>query len=323
MQHSDALVSVGLPVYNASDRITDVVRSVLAQDHENLELVICDNASTDDTEEVCRALAAEDPRIAYHRNATNVGLLNNFVGAMRHARGTYFRWIGDDDALDPRYVSRCLDAFAEDDRLILVTTQIEYTGPDGVTETAPYDGTGLRSDDPVTRLAELLRLFHGSHLMMDTCYGVFRRDRVLNIERRNMLNDDQVYSAKLALLGPWGHVPEVLATRNWTYVSKPDLARKLGVSRLHAMFPNEMQSIETARALGDYDLDRQQRNRARLAIAKLYTQRRQDAVSRRAKRLLGPSGGSRRIRSLKPPQRSLPGRQRAVAVPMFHDVTRH
>lgn len=286
MQHSDTLVSVGLPVYNASDRIAGVVRSVLEQDHENLELVICDNASTDDTEEVCRALAAEDSRIAYHRNATNVGLLNNFVGAMGLARGEYFRWIGDDDSLDPRYVSRCLDAFAEDDRLILVTTQIEYTGPDGVTETAPYDGTALRSDDPATRLAELLRLFHDSHLVMDTCYGVFRRDRVVNVKRRNMLNDDQVYSAKLALLGPWGHVPEVLARRHWTYVSKPDLARKLGVSRLQATFANELQCRETARFLDECNLDREQRNRARLAIAKLYAQRRQDAITRRTGRLL-------------------------------------
>lgn len=293
MQHSDKLVSVGLPVFNASDRIEGVVRSVLAQDHENLELVICDNASTDDTEDVCRTLAAEDSRIAYHRNATNVGLLNNFVGAMRLANGTFFRWIGDDDSLDPSYMSRCLDAFADDARLILVTTQIEYTGPDGVTETAPYDGTALRSDDPVARLSELLRLFNESHLLMDTCYGVFRRDRVIDVERRNMMNDDQVYSAKLALLGPWGHVSEVLARRNWTYVSKPDLARKLGISRIQATLPNELQCLETARFLNECDLNRQQRNRARLAIAKLYAKRRRDAVSSRAGQLL--AAGQQRI----------------------------
>ncbi|HEY7052921.1 MAG TPA: glycosyltransferase family 2 protein [Mycobacterium sp.] len=286
MQHSDALVSIGLPVFNAGEDLEGVVKSVLEQDHENLELVICDNASTDNTEDVCRALAAQDRRIVYHRNATNVGLLNNFVGAMRLAKGTYFRWIGDDDWLDPRYVSRCLDAFAEDDRLILVTTQIEYTGPDGVTQTAPYNGTALRSDDPVTRLRELLRLLNEGHLMMDTCYGVFRRERVIHIKRRNMVNDDQVYSAKLALAGPWGHVSEVLARRNWTYVSKPDLARKLGVSRLQARFPNEAQCLETARYLSECDLDWQQRNRARMAVVRLYTRRRQNTVIRRSGRLV-------------------------------------
>lgn len=287
MQHSDTLISVGLPVFNAGKAIEGVVKSVLEQDHENLELVICDNASTDDTEDVCRALAAKDRRIVYDRNATNVGLLNNFMGAMRLAQGTYFRWIGDDDWLDPRYISRCLDVFAEDNRLILVTTQIAYTGPDGVTQTAPYHGTALRSDDPVTRLVELLRLCNESHFLIDPCYGMFRRERVMHIKRRNMLHDDQVFSAKLALGGPWGHVPEVLARRNWTIVSQRELARKLGVSRLQAIFPNELECIEMARCLAEYDLDRQQRNRARLAIARLYERRRRLTVTHRARRLLG------------------------------------
>lgn len=287
MQHSQTLFSIGLPVYNGGERIEGVVKSVLEQDHENLELVISDNASTDDTEDVCRALAAQDPRIVYHRNPVNLGMLKNFVGAMRLARGTFFRWIGDDDWLHPHYMSRCLDEFANDDRLIVVTTQIDYTGPDGVTQTAAYDGTALRSDDPVTRLVELLRLLNDSHLLIDPCYGVFRRERVVNIERRDMLNDDQVYCAKLALAGPWGHVGEVLARRNWTYVTKANLARRLDVSRMQATFPNELQCIETARQLDEFDLDRQQRNRALLAIAQLYVRRRQLSVIRRSKRLLG------------------------------------
>src|SRR2546421_9664485 len=94
--NSDTLVSIGLPVRNAGDRITEVVRSVLAQDHQNVELVISDNASTDDTEDVCRALAKEDSRIAYHRQAENIGLLNNFMAVIAPARRTHFPSIRDD-----------------------------------------------------------------------------------------------------------------------------------------------------------------------------------------------------------------------------------
>ena len=79
MSNPGTPVSIGLPVRNAGDRIADVVRSVLAQDHQNLELLITDNASTDGTEEVCRELARSDSRIAYHRQPQNIGLLNNFV----------------------------------------------------------------------------------------------------------------------------------------------------------------------------------------------------------------------------------------------------
>jgi glycosyltransferase involved in cell wall biosynthesis len=124
---STPLVSVGLPVYNGVQTVETVIRSVLSQTHERLELVISDNASSDGTEEVCRDLAARDRRIVYHRQSRNVGLLNNFIEVIRRARGTFFRWIGDDDWLAPQYVSRCVETLAGDPRLILVTTQIDYT----------------------------------------------------------------------------------------------------------------------------------------------------------------------------------------------------
>lgn len=87
MTDHDTLVSVALPVRNGAARLEGAVRSVLAQDHENLQLVISDNASTDATEECCRDLAASDRRITYHRHPRNVGLLNNFVHAGRLAGG--------------------------------------------------------------------------------------------------------------------------------------------------------------------------------------------------------------------------------------------
>src|SRR4051794_28205395 len=101
MKPSNALVSVGLPVRNGAARIGEVARSVLAQDYHHIELVICDNASTDGTEGVCHDLVRADSRIVYHRHPANIGLTYNFVSAIQIAKGTYFRWIGDDDWLAP------------------------------------------------------------------------------------------------------------------------------------------------------------------------------------------------------------------------------
>ncbi len=216
MVKADTLVSVGLPVRNAGPEVENVIRSVLAQDHEHVELVISDNASTDETEEVCRELARTDDRIRYHRQANNIGLLNNFIQTITVARGTFFRWIGDDDRLEREYVSRSLRRFAEDHRLILVTSQLAYVGPDGETQTGGiYDGDTLRSDDPVERFIEMLRLLNESYVMIDPLYALLRRAPVQAIPRRNMIREDEVFATKLALAGPWGHVPEVLARRTW------------------------------------------------------------------------------------------------------------
>ncbi|MFF5210349.1 glycosyltransferase family 2 protein [Streptosporangium sp. NPDC000396] len=286
MPGTDTLVSIGLPVRNGAARLEGVIRSVLAQDHQNVELVICDNASTDDTEELCRDLARSDSRITYHRQPRNVGLLNNFIHAGRIARGTFFRWVGDDDALEPNCISRCLQAFAEDERLILVTTQVSYTDPDGTTSTGVYEGTGLLSDDPVDRFAEMLRMLNESHLLIDPLYGLMHRASVMTIPRRNMLREDEVFATKLALAGPWGHVPEVLAHRHWKHERIGVVGRRLGVPAWQAHFSSTLQYLEILRWLRDADLTEGQRRRARAAAHRMYARRQRRTLSHRSRKLV-------------------------------------
>jgi glycosyltransferase involved in cell wall biosynthesis len=286
MPDHDPLVSVGLPVRNGAERLESVIGSVLAQDHGNLQLVISDNASTDATEELCRDLASSDSRIRYHRHPENVGLLNNFIGVARLAEGTFFRWMGDDDRLEPDCVSKSLREFAADDRLLLVTTQVAYTGPDGALQTGAYDGTALRSDDPVERFAEMLRLLNESHLVIDPLYGMARRAPVAAIARRNMLREDEVFATKLALAGPWGHVPEVLAHRNWKHERLPVVARRLGVPAWQAHLATTLQCYEVLRWLPYAGLSAEQRRRARAAVLGMYVRRQRKTVAHRSRKLL-------------------------------------
>ena len=286
MSSPGTLVSIGLPVRNAGTRLTDVVRSVLAQDHENLELVISDNASTDDTEAVCRALAESDNRIVYHRQPDNVGLLNNFQYVIGAAKGTYFRWIGDDDRLATDFVSRCLDVFGADPRLLLVTTAIAYSEPDGPARSATYTGTALASDDPVDRFAEMLRLLNESHLLMDPLYGMVRRETVATIPRRNMLREDEVFATKLALAGPWRHIPDVLAYRFWKAEPIGVVARRLGVPVWQARLSNTLACREILGWLPQVNLTDEQRRRARTAVYRMYLTRQWRVVNRRSRKLI-------------------------------------
>ncbi|MEV0623169.1 glycosyltransferase family 2 protein [Nonomuraea sp. NPDC050404] len=279
------LVSIALPVRNGAGRLEPVVRSVLAQDHEHLELVISDNASTDATEELCRDLAAGDRRIVYHRHPRNVGLLNNFMHAARISHGAFVRWIGDDDRLEPACLSRALAAFAADERLILVTTQVAYTGPDGVTRTAAYDGTGLGSDQAMVRFREWLRLLNESPLLMDPLYGLLRRAPATEIPRRNMLREDETFAAKLALAGPWGHVPEVLAHRNTRVERIANVARRLDVPTWQSHLSNTLQLRELLRWVGDAELAPVQRRRARAALVRMYARRQRRTVAHRGRKL--------------------------------------
>ncbi len=72
--------------------------------------MISDNASTDRTGEICREVAARDPRVRYHRNETNIGAAANFDKVIHLARGKYFLWAGGHDSWDPELLARTVVA---------------------------------------------------------------------------------------------------------------------------------------------------------------------------------------------------------------------
>jgi glycosyltransferase involved in cell wall biosynthesis len=101
------LVSIGIPTYNRANLLGRAIESVLAQDYPNLELLICDNASTDNTRQVCEAYVAQHPKLRYIRQPKNEGATGNFRAAFENTRGEFFAWLGDDDWMDRSYVARC------------------------------------------------------------------------------------------------------------------------------------------------------------------------------------------------------------------------
>src|SRR5687767_13012947 len=71
-------VSIGLPVFNGEAYLDAAIESLLAQDFTDFELIVCDNASTDNTPAIAAAWAAKDSRVLVYRNETNVGAEANF-----------------------------------------------------------------------------------------------------------------------------------------------------------------------------------------------------------------------------------------------------
>lgn len=287
MPATDTLVSIGLPVRNGERVLAGAVRSVLEQEHRHLELVISDNASDDSTEEICREFARSDPRVRYYRQPENIGLLNNFSRVQELAGGTYFKWIGDDDWLTPTYVSRCVEVLAEDAALILVTTQQAYIGSDGGQQTAGYDGHRMRSGRPVERFTEMLRLLNESHLLLDPLYGLMRRAQVVKIPRVNMLREDETFAAKLAMAGPFGHVPEVLSyRRSGPFPRLPQLAVRLGVPAWHARVATALQCRELLKCVREADLTPEERRHAGVAVARMYLRCKYRTAVRRSRTLI-------------------------------------
>ena len=102
------LVSIGLPVYNGAPRMRKAVDSLLAQTYRNIELILADDCSTDETQQICLQYAAQDKRVRYIRQEKNLGHIENVYFVLAQAAGKYFMLAADDDRWDPRFIADLL-----------------------------------------------------------------------------------------------------------------------------------------------------------------------------------------------------------------------
>jgi glycosyltransferase involved in cell wall biosynthesis len=100
-----------IPAYNYARFLPEAVESVLQQDFEDFELIIADDASTDDTAEVCTVYVQRDSRICFVRHEKNLGMVENWNWCLRKARGKYIKFLLADDRLERPYaLTKLVDA---------------------------------------------------------------------------------------------------------------------------------------------------------------------------------------------------------------------
>ena len=111
MNRIKGLVSVCIPTYNCSDYIAETLDSVLNQTYKNIEIIITDNASTDETVKIIKKYS--DDRINLFINETKLGMVNNWNEAVSKASGEYIKLLCSDDLLSPDAIEKQVKALDE------------------------------------------------------------------------------------------------------------------------------------------------------------------------------------------------------------------
>ena len=208
MTNEKPRVSVGLPVYNGEEFLAEAIDSILAQTFQDFELIICDNASTDSTAEICRSHAAIDKRIRYYRNEQNIGAAPNFNRVFELSKGEYFKWMAHDDVCRSRCLEKCVDALDKNSELVMAYPKAIRIDEKGKT----YPGRGFRLDGdspkPHQRFGNAISPAHG-------CFAIFAVIRSCILAKTPLiasyLGSDRVLLAELFLHGPALEIPEELA----------------------------------------------------------------------------------------------------------------
>jgi glycosyltransferase involved in cell wall biosynthesis len=170
MNRNQPLLTIAMPVYNGHPYLATALNSLIEQSYGNVELLISDNASNDDTEVVCRAIAARHPHVSYRRNATNLGALRNFLSLLDQARGKYFMWAAHDDCWNPRCAELLVERLEENPTAVLAAPNVLHLDQDGALRSDPPDRAPLAA----SRQDNLKRFYHDH--AASWIYGVYRTD---------------------------------------------------------------------------------------------------------------------------------------------------
>jgi glycosyltransferase involved in cell wall biosynthesis len=125
-------VSIGMPVWNGQAFIREGLESLLGQSFGDFELIVSDNASSDDTQAIVEEYTRRDPRVRYDRNPVNVGLQGNFARVLELASAPYFMWACHDDQWDPSYVARMVDVLDREESVVLAGSNAASIDQKGV-----------------------------------------------------------------------------------------------------------------------------------------------------------------------------------------------
>lgn len=225
------LVSVGLPVRNGGPMLQAAIESILNQTHIDIELIISDNDSDDETAEICRVYAERDNRIIYFRQKSMLSPFDNFQFVLNESRGMYFMWAAHDDLRSADYIENLIVGL-ENKRAVLafgdlLTTQSHAAIP--APKSYDFETEGLHYLSRVRKQS------------MNLCYhfyGLWKSSEIKSIPKRDIeWGSDLLMLTAMSLRGEFVYVPgpqfiyyEI--PKNIEYIVKNDYAKK-PESRIH------------------------------------------------------------------------------------------
>jgi glycosyltransferase involved in cell wall biosynthesis len=221
-------ITIGMPVFNGAEYISQALDSILSQTFGDFELVISDNASNDGTQEICQHYTLKDRRIRYLRQTCNVGAAANHNLLVGQGGTPYFKWAAHDDVLAPRFLEEAVGVLDARPEIVLASPAsalIDEMGqrlpfsPErgGMVDRSgvcwpplPENNDGLTARDPEVRFkAVMLKM-----VMCVEIFGLMRRSALMKTSLQGPFGGaDKVLLAQMALLGPFWLGSEVLFYR--------------------------------------------------------------------------------------------------------------
>lgn len=223
------LVSIGLPVFNGAKSLQEVLDTLLNQTFRNFELIISDNASTDETEMICLDYAAKDDRIRFFRQSKNFGAVTNFTFVLEQAKGHYFMWAACDDIRSSNFIEENLSFLETHLDFEASTSPVKFKGGN-------FDEQRMGDASLDGAISERLKFFFNGWHANGRFYSLIRRKTLINCSEigKNYLAADWSIVLYLASKGKMNRLET-----GWVLLGKDGVSNKKNIFKISRSFPIE------------------------------------------------------------------------------------
>ena len=199
MPAASPLVSIVLPTYRRAHLLPHAIRSVLGQTHRDLELIVVDDNSPDETPGVVRSF--DDPRLRYMRNDPNLKLPRSLNRGFALARGEYLTWTSDDNLFAPTAIEHMVARLEHGGCAFVYADYWEF---------AELDGAGGPVDVTLRRLPDALQPDRGNQVGACFMYTRAVYEAVGDYDPGLFLVEDYDYWMRILRRFPACHIAEPL-----------------------------------------------------------------------------------------------------------------
>lgn len=235
-------VSIGMPIYNGALTIAETLESLLAQTFTDFEIIVSDNASTDNGVEIVKTFQQRDARIRLIQQPVNLGANGNFSAVVDAAKGDYFKWSTCSDLCSSGFLQACVELLDRHPEVVVAAPQTQLFTSNSQNVTHYTQDIELRDARPAARFQRLLET-----LKLNNAMNGLIRTKALRYQRPvidHYLKADIVMVSCLALQGQFRIAPEAVFLRRMdpstsTSLMSPedDIKHHYPVMSSRALFP--------------------------------------------------------------------------------------
>lgn len=278
------LLSICIPTYNRCDKVLSLLKFVMEEikniPASEIEVIVSDNCSTDNTQIVLNEYVQDKGMIHYNRNRDNLGLIGNLHRLIELAHGQYVWFVGDDDIYYQGIVGHVISKLKDGSYSYLFINHCAY-------KDNPNDGTGFSSAIPRNMSCKephkaMLKIFnHSGTSLMFISASVFNRDILANCDcsKFDNLALPLYWSFYCASKGEMTLLPDVLIANKWGEVSWSSESKRIFTEYIPSIF-KALPYLGYNRIAANYSLAQLKYRRSNLRI---YLK----AIEKRLKRFVG------------------------------------